>query len=401
MFTHNDESAQCRGNRAAVVYGFVRMPPMTNSLRSATLTLLILIILSWPAPSHPQPAQTAPQTEGAQQFADLGDLRLRNGGVIRDFRLGYRTFGKLNAEKSNAILWPSWLGGKSQDLVQFIGPTKVVDISRYFVILVDAIGDGVTTSPSNSKSQPLMKFPEFTIRDMVESEHRLATEILHLSHLRAVMGLSMGGMQTFEWGIAYPDFMDLLIPMVGSPQSTSYDKLLWTAQIDAIELDPAWNHGNPTGPMDRSLGLVEEIGSMNLTSPAYRVAHTKPDGLNGLRAEIRNGARGSGGVACDRIRQRQAIMALDIPGELGVNLEQAAARVHAKLLVIVSPEDHMVNPAPAIKFAAAAHAPAVELDSPCGHLSPGCISVGPTVARFLANPTSVQSEALQEPRRRE
>lgn len=334
-------------------------------------------------------------------MAELGDFRLRNGSVIRDFRLGYRTLGKLNAERSNAILWPSWLGGKSEDLLPSVGPDKWVDSTRYFVILVDAIGDGVSSSPSNSTNQPLLKFPEFTIRDMVESEHRLATDVLHLPHLRAVMGISMGGMQTFEWGVTYPEFMDLLIPILGSPQSTSYDKLLWTAQIDAMELDPAWNHGNPTGPMDRSLGLVEEIGSMNLTSPAYRVTHTKPDGFNELLAEIRNSAKGNGGVACDRIRQRQAIIALDIPGELGVSLEQAAAKVHAKLLVVVSPEDHMVNPEPAMKFAAAAHAPVVELDSSCGHLSPGCISVGPTVARFLADPTSVQSETLHEPTRRE
>lgn len=374
------------------------MPGMKNSFKLATLALLVLI-LSWPAPSRTQVAQTSQQqTEGAQQFADLGDLRLRNGAVIHDFHLGYRTLGKLNAEKSNAILWPSWLGGKSQDLLPSVGPDKWVDSTRYFVILVDAIGDGVTTSPSNSKSQPLLRFPEFTIRDMVESEHRLATEVFHLSHLRAVIGLSMGGMQTFEWGIAYPDFMDLLVPIVGSPQSTSYDKLLWTAQIDAIELDPAWNHGNPTGPMDRSLGLVEEIGSMNLTSPDYRVAQTKPDGINALLTEIRNSSRGDGGNACDRIRQRQAIMALDIPAELGVaTLEQAATKVHAKLLVIVSPQDHMVTPQPAMKFAAAAGAPLVQLDSPCGHLSPGCISVGPTVARFLADPSSVHSETLHEP----
>lgn len=373
------------------------MPRMKNSLKLATLTFLILI-LSRPVPSHAQTAQSAQaQTEGAQQFADLGDLHLRNGAVIHDFRLGYRTLGKLNADNSNAILWPSWLGGKSQDLLESVGPGKWVDSTRYFVILVDAIGDGITTSPSNSKSQPLMKFPEFTIRDMVESEHRLATEVFHLSHLRAVLGISMGGMQTFEWGVAYPDFMDLLIPIVGSPQSTSYDKLLWTAQIDAIELDPAWNHGNPTGPMDRSLGLVEEIGSMNLTSPDYRVAQTKPDGINALLTEIRNGARGSGGNACDRIRQRQAIMALDIPAELGVaTLEQAVPKVHAKLLVIVSPEDHMVTPEPAMQFAAAAGAPLVKLDSSCGHLSPGCISVGPTVARFLTDPTSVHSETLHE-----
>jgi len=371
---------------------------MKNSLRLAILTLLILT-LSWPAAFHARSAQTAQsQAEGAQQFADLGDLHLQNGSVIHDFRLGYRTLGKLNAEKSNAILWPSWLGGKSQDLLQYIGPKKVVDSSRYFVILVDAIGDGITTSPSNSRSQPLMKFPEFTIRDMVESEHRLATEVLHLSHLRAVMGISMGGMQTFEWGVAYPDWMDVLIPIVGSPRSTSYDRLLWTAQIDAIELDPAWNHGNPTGPMDRSLGLVEEIGSMNLTSPAYRVAQTKPDGINALITEIRNSARGDGGNACDRIRQRQAIMALDIPAELGVGtLEQVVPKVHAKLLVIVSPEDHMVTPEPAMEFAAAAGAPLVKLDSPCGHLSPGCISVGPTVARFLTDPASVHSETLHQP----
>ena len=373
------------------------MPRMKDSLKFATLVLLVLVF-SWPAPSPAQTAQTAQaQTEGAQQFADLGDLRLRNGSVIHDFRLGYRTLGKLNPEKSNAILWPSWLGGKSQDLLPSVGPDKWVDSTRYFVILVDAIADGVTSSPSNSKSQPLLRFPEFTIRDMVESEHRLATEVFHLSHLRAVMGISMGGMQTFEWGIAYPDFMDLLVPIVGSPQSTSYDKLLWTAQIDAIELDSVWNHGNPTGPMDRSLGLVEEIGSMNLTSPAYRVDHTKPDELNALLSEIRNSARGDGGNACDRIRQRQAIMALDIPAELGVpTLEQAATKVHAKLLVIVSPQDHMVTPEPAMKFAAAAGAPLIQLDSPCGHLSPGCISVGPTVARFLADPSSVHTETLPE-----
>ena len=373
---------------------------MKNSLGFAALTSLVLT-LSWPGSSRAQSAQPAPavqpQTEGAQQFADLGGFRLRNGRVIQDFRLGYRTLGKLNAKKSNAILWPSWLGGKSQDLLQFVGPGNVVDSTRYFVILVDAIGDGVSSSPSNSAKQPLLKFPDFTIRDMVESGYRLATDVLHLPHLRAVMGISMGGMQTFEWGVAYPDFMDLLIPIVGSPQSTSFDKLLWTAQIDAMELDPAWNHGTPTGPMDQSLGLVEEIGSMNLTSPAYRVAQTKPEGFNELLAGIRNSARGDGGVAADRIRQRQAIIALDIPGELGLTtLEQAAAKVRAKLLVIVSPEDHLVNPEPATKFAQAAGAPLVKLDSPCGHLAPSCISVGPTVARFLTDPASVHSETLEE-----
>jgi homoserine O-acetyltransferase len=347
-------------------------------------------------PSAGVNAQTA-QAEGEQQFAELGDFKLRNGSVISDFHLGYRTLGKLNAQKSNAILWPSWLGGKSDDLLQFLGPGKVVDTSKYFVVLVDAVGNGVSTSPSNSKEQPLMRFPSFSIRDMVEAEHRLATEVLHLSHLRAVMGISMGGMQTFEWIVAYPEFMDLGIPMFGSPQSTAFDKLLWTAQIDAIELDPAWNHGNPTGPLSLGFAVSEEIGQMNLTSPAYRVAHTSPKDFDAYLAELKKHAVGDGGLASDQIRQREAIISLDIPGEFGVTLPELTKKVRAKLLVVVSPQDHLVNPIPAEQFAAAIAAPVITLDSPCGHISLECISAGPTVAKFLAEPSSVKNETLHDP----
>jgi len=339
----------------------------------------------------------SPSGDGAQQITTLGDFRLQSGAVVHDFRIGYRTLGKLNADKSNAILWPTWLGGRSEELLQFIGPGNVVDSSKYFVILVDSIGNGISTSPSNSSSQPRMKFPKFTVRDMVESEHRLVTEVLRLGHLHAVMGLSMGGMQAFEWAVAYPDLMDLTIPMAGSPQSTSYDKLLWTSEIDAIELDPAWNNGNPKGPLTRGIALAEEIDSLNLTSPAYRAAHTKTDDFESFLAKIRKGASAEPGAVIDQIRQRQAIISLDIPREYGVPLEQAARRVRSKMLVIVSPQDHMVNPSPAAEFARAIGAPVVTLDSPCGHRSLSCVSVGPIVAQFLASPSSVRSGTLRDP----
>src|SRR4029077_461894 len=265
------------------------MRGMKNNLLCAVCFSFILLACRATAAN----AQTTP-AEGTQRFAELGDLKLRDGGVIQDFRLGYRTLGKLNADKSNAVLWPTWLGGKSEDLLQFLGPGKVVDTANYFVVLVDAIGDGVSSSPSNSSKQPLMKFPVFTIRDMVDAEHRLLTDVLHVSHLHAVMGISLGGMQTFEWAVAYPDFMDLAVPMFGSPQSTSYDKLLWTSQIDAIELDPAWNHGNPTGPLARGFVVSEEIGQMNMTSPAYRVAHTSAKDFDAFLADLSKRAAGDG-----------------------------------------------------------------------------------------------------------
>jgi len=366
-----------------------------------SVALLIGIFCGASGSTHARPqaaAQAAKESpaEGAQQFAALGDLRLRSGAVIHDFRLGYRTFGQLNAAKSNAILWPSWLGGKTQELVQFIGPDKVVDSTKYFVVLVDAIGNGVSTSPSNSKTQARLEFPEFTIRDMVESEHRLATEVLHLTHLHAVMGISMGGMQTFEWAVAYPDFMDIAIPIVGSPRSTSADMLLWTSQIDALELDPEWKEGNGTQPMTRGFAVFSEIGAMANSSPGYRAAHTPPGEFATFLAKTRSSETSNAGGACNVIRQRQAINALDIPLEFGVTMEQAAQRVHAKLLVIVSPEDHTVNPTTAIAFAHAIGAPVVLLDSDCGHNSPACISTGPAVAKFLVDPGSVQSMTLRE-----
>jgi homoserine O-acetyltransferase len=368
------------------------MPAMkTNFSFVLCISLLSLVCLTTPANAQIAPA------EGAQQFAELADLKLQGGAVIQDFRLGYRTLGKLNAQKSNVILWPTWLGGKSQDLLQFLGPGKVVDPQNYFVVLIDAIGNGVSTSPSNSKKQPLMSFPAFSIRDMVEAEYRFATDVLHLSHVHAVMGISMGGLQSFEWVVTYPGFMDLAIPMAGSPQSTSVDKLLWTAQIDAIELDPAWNQGHPTGPLTRGFTVSEEIGQMNLTSPAYRVAHTSQKDFDAYLAGLKKKAVGDGSLASDQIRQRQAIISMDIPGELGVSLADAAKKVRAKLLVIVALQDHMVNPIPAQQFAAAIAAPLITLDSPCGHLSLDCISVGPTVAKFLADPASVHSETLHDP----
>lgn len=364
-----------------------------KTVKSVCLFALLLFVMPCtPSVNAQQQAQ-----ERVQKFADFGNFELENGSVILDFHVGYRTLGRLNADKSNAILWLTWLGGTSQDLLEFIGPGKVLDSSKYFVVLVDAIGDGVSTSPSNSQTQPLMKFPTFSIRDMVEAEHRLLTDVLHLSHLYAVMGISMGGMQTFCWALTYPNFMDVAIPIFGSPQSTSFDKLLWTTEIDAIESDPAWNHGNPSKPLTRGIALAEQIDAMNLTSPAYRVAHTGAKAFDSFLSEIKRDARADGGTASNQIRQRQAIISLDLPRDLGATLVQAAKNVHAKLLIIISPQDHMVNPAPAIEFAAAAGAPVISLNSSCGHRSLSCVSLGPTVARFLVDPSSVRAETLLDP----
>ena len=84
------------------------------------------------------------------KFGDLGDFKLENGAVIRDCRIAYHTLGKLNDDKSNVVLWPTWFIGSSKQLIPLAGSDGYVDPLRYFVIFVDALGNGISSSPSNS-----------------------------------------------------------------------------------------------------------------------------------------------------------------------------------------------------------------------------------------------------------
>ncbi len=309
----------------------------------------------------------------AQQlkFASLGNFHLENGQVIENLKLGYRTLGELNPQKSNAVLFPTWFTGTTKDLLDLVGPGKLVDSSRYYVILVDALGDGVSTSPSNSTTQPHMHFPKFTIRDMVNSQHAFLMRALGISHLHAVIGISMGGMQTFQWMVAYPRFMDDAIPIVGSPRLTSYDLLLWTAEVHAIESDRAWNKGDYTSPPAAGMDTTADIHSLNLTTPTYRVTHTTPAQFPGFLKETQETTMKQFD-ANNWIRQAQAMMADDVSKPFGGSMAKAASAVRARVLVVPALQDHMVNPKPALAFAKLIHAQTFLLDSDCGHLSVGC-----------------------------
>ncbi len=339
-------------------------------MKRTAVSLILLIIL----------CKTPASAQGGQKFADLGEFKLESGEVIHACRLGYRTFGALNTEKSNAILFPTWFGGKSDQLAGNFGKGKMVDDSKFFVIAVDAIGNGVSSSPSNNRSQPGEKFPRFSIRDMVNAEHQLVTRALGIKRLYAVMGISMGGMQTFEWMVAYPEMMEKAVPIVGTTRQTAYDLLLWSTELRAIEearkLDTSENSGAP---------LVARIHALALYTPAFRNSSTTPKEFQSfVEKEEQNYLNTF--KADDWAAQLKAMMAHDVARQFSGSMAQAASTVKAKTLVVVARQDMMVNPDPAMEFARLLKAELVEVNNACGHVFAACdgATVNAAVGRFLS-----------------
>ncbi len=318
----------------------------------------------------------------AVQTASLGECALEKGGVIRGCTVAYRVFGALNSAKSNAVLFPTWFTGTSKDLAGLIAPNGLVDSSKYFVIAVDAFGNGLSPSPSNSH-RPRMSFPQFTIRDMVDAQHRLVQEVLHIDRLHAVVGISMGGMQAFQWAVSYPEFADRIVPIVGSPRLTSYDLMLWRTEEQAILENADWKNGAyQSRPPLRALA---DIHTLALTTPSYRARET--DRVAYAEFIGKTEADGSGQMdPTDWLYQLRAMMAQNVAAGFGDSMADAARSAKARMLIVVAAQDHMVNPQPALDFAKLSGAETLVLTGDCGHMATACESGRMTteVRRFLA-----------------
>jgi homoserine O-acetyltransferase len=268
-------------------------------------------------------------------------------------------------------------------LASRVGPGKLIDSEKYFVIVVDSLGNGISSSPSNSKTQPGLSFPKFSIRDLVNAEQKLVIESLHLSHLHAVIGFSMGGMQAFQWSVSYPGLADRIVAIVGSPQLTSYDMLVWRTQQLALESDPDWKAGRYT--REPTLHLLSMVQALLAQTPQFVATSTSPQKYQEFESDLVQGPDDLD--ANDTLRQIQALLTADVAAPFGGSLQGAAAAVTGKTLVIVNKQDHVVNPLPSIKFAKMIRAQLIELDSSCGHRATTCEmkSIGAAIAAFLEN----------------
>ena len=162
-------------------------------------------------------------------------------------RLHYTTLG---SPSNPAVLVLHGTGGSGTGMLspafgdELFGPGQPLDAGKYFIILPDALGHGKSSKPSDGMRT---KFPLYNYDDMVQGQFRLLTEGLGVKHLRLVIGNSMGGMQTWMWGVQHPEFMDALVPMASQPtEMSSRNWMMRRIVIDAIRNDPARNNGNYT-----------------------------------------------------------------------------------------------------------------------------------------------------------
>lgn len=196
--------------------------------------------------------------QGPYQTASIGRLELEEGGVIDDCWLAYATAGELNEDRSNAILIPTWYSGTHSTWFEhYIGEDHALDPSRYFIICINQIGNGMSVSPFNTSdaSISMSKFPKVRIGDDVVAQERLLRQEFGISELYAVVGGSMGAQQTYEWIVRFPDRVHRAAPIAGTAKNTPHDFIFTQTLNETIEADPGFNAGQYSSNTDVSEGL--------------------------------------------------------------------------------------------------------------------------------------------------
>ncbi len=215
------------------------------------LTLLLLLI----APTlFAQDAKPAKGPEAERHEFVIANFKTESGVTLPEARVVYGTYGHLNAAKDNVVLLPSHYMADFHGYEWLIGADKALDPAKLFLVATELFGNGHSSSPSNTP-EPFHgpRFPVTTIRDNVEAVHRLLTEDLKVTHLRAIIGFSMGAQQAFQWGVSYPSFADRIVATSGTAKTYGHGVVRLEGQIAAITADAAFQNGDYTSPPTKGL----------------------------------------------------------------------------------------------------------------------------------------------------
>jgi homoserine O-acetyltransferase/O-succinyltransferase len=287
---------------------------------------------------------------GPHEYLELGNFPLTTGYTIPDARLGYRTIGTLNAARDNAVLAPHMYSGTSAFMATYVGEGRPLDPAEHFVILPGQFGGGFSSSPSNTPPPfDRGQFPPVAIADDVIAQHRLVTEHLGIERLRAVLGWSMGGQQTYEWAVRYPDVVPRAAAFAATARTPVHDQVYVDLHLELLTSDPAFRGGFYDDPAEVRLGLSRHaiaFSLMGLSAAFYRdelwrgLGFASPD-------DFRQGFLRGYFAPMDPnnlITQARKWRASDVSLHTGGDMAAALGRISAQFFVVPFSEDLFFPP---------------------------------------------------------
>ncbi len=195
-------------------------------------------------------AQQPARVDRAEHHTFVIDgFKTESGVTLPQARVVYGTYGHLNAARDNVVLLPSHYLANHHGYEWLIGPGLALDTARLYLVATELFGNGSSSSPSNTP-EPFHgpRFPVTTIRDNVEAVHQLLVKDLGVTHVRAVIGFSMGAQQAFQWAVSYPAFADRIVATSGTAKTYGHGVMRLEGQIAALTADPTFNGGDYTTP---------------------------------------------------------------------------------------------------------------------------------------------------------
>ncbi len=191
---------------------------------------------------------------------ELGDVVLQSGITLPQARIAYKTYGRLAPSRDNVIVMPTFYGGQHTDTEAMMGSGRALDPARYFIIVPNMFGNGLSSSPSNTP-QPLDRaaFPDVSLYDNVRCQHRLVTEHLGIDRIKLVVGYSMGAQQAYQWGALYSDIVAAIAPLCGSARTSPHNRLFLEGVKAALQADGSFENGWYKTPPVRGLRAFSRV----------------------------------------------------------------------------------------------------------------------------------------------
>jgi homoserine O-acetyltransferase/O-succinyltransferase len=296
------------------------------------------------------------------QIFSLYDFTFEDGTVMPELRIVYETQGTLAPNRDNAIVLLHETLGDRHGFDDQIGPGKIFDTSRFFVITADAIGGGESSSPGDGSGQD---FPRYTIRDAMEMEYALVSRGLGLARLRAIVGRSMGAFIGLEWAVHHPEMPQRLALLAPTARSDANFQVIIDLMTEAIALDPDWNGGR------YARNPVEGLRHAGMTYYPWSVTASYLDRIPSaqLAQESETAAKESADWDANSLVLRlAACRGHDVAAPFDSSIEAALAHATMPILLLPSASDRMIGLVGAQRLRdALPHAGYVEIPGDLGH----------------------------------